>query len=776
MSSYDFRSLSSRDFEELTRDLLQAKWGVFIESFKDGKDQGIDLRYTSLKDKNIIIQCKHYAKSGYKALLRNLKNTELSKVKALSPNRYVLITSIPLSPRNKSEIINLFNPFILVTSDIFGQNDINNLLARHPDVETNHHKLWLTSVAVMNRVLHNAAMVKSEFRVDIIIDKLPLYVQTSSLNKAKRILSEHNFIIISGIPGIGKTTLAEILIYLYLEQGYALTHVTDNINEALGQFVPTQKQVFYYDDFLGKTTLQNRLDKNEDVAIMDFIGRIRKSRNHRLIMTTREYIFQSAKLKYEMIAHGDFELAKMILDLPGYTRTEKARILYNHLYYSKFSANYIDEILQDNFFYKLIDHRNYSPRIIEWMTSQQYVRHIPAEEYGTYFMRTLDNPKRLWEFAFNNQIETYSRILLLALYSLKPPVNIEILREAFSSLQKLFMERFGGETSPNNFKSALQELEGTFTKTYQQSVDFQSASVLDFLEHKLSTESEYIELVLTSATYFCQVANILYFSFENNFDLAQKTIKAAIYRNIKNPEFIFMSSSTEKTFTQNDINMLERVLLLTKLFNKYGDLEYYDWANQAITVTCEAFKKNDYSYGFVIDVKRLMDLILSLTELKGLTEIQMTTILQNLEPLLSIALETVVSLDEIDMLNGAIESHVYLARKYRNIVEEKLRDYLDFSLEDERFQLDNSHDLFNLADTLEKMSEKFSIDTNEHHDNIFGQAAELEAAELEAAEQEAADQEADSLKDEWSGQIFEKQIEEQEIKDMFDSLKNRQIA
>jgi len=44
MNNYDFLTLSPNEFENLTRDLLQKKLGVFIETFTTGKDGGIDLR------------------------------------------------------------------------------------------------------------------------------------------------------------------------------------------------------------------------------------------------------------------------------------------------------------------------------------------------------------------------------------------------------------------------------------------------------------------------------------------------------------------------------------------------------------------------------------------------------------------------------------------------------------------------------------------------------------------------------------------------------------
>jgi hypothetical protein len=86
MSNYTFNSLSSLDFEGLTRDLLQKEWIVHVESFKSGKDQGIDLRCTSINGGKTIIQCKHYVESGYEPLIRDLKNKELPKVKLCKPS------------------------------------------------------------------------------------------------------------------------------------------------------------------------------------------------------------------------------------------------------------------------------------------------------------------------------------------------------------------------------------------------------------------------------------------------------------------------------------------------------------------------------------------------------------------------------------------------------------------------------------------------------------------------------------------------------------------
>ena len=61
MNEYDFLILQPNEFENLTRDLLQKREGVFVESFTIGRDGGIDLRFSSPKgQKQVIIQAKRY--------------------------------------------------------------------------------------------------------------------------------------------------------------------------------------------------------------------------------------------------------------------------------------------------------------------------------------------------------------------------------------------------------------------------------------------------------------------------------------------------------------------------------------------------------------------------------------------------------------------------------------------------------------------------------------------------------------------------------------------
>ncbi|MCB2299862.1 restriction endonuclease [Clostridium tagluense] len=109
MSDYDFKQLSSYDFEILIRDLLQEEYGVILESFKQGRDNGIDLRYTEGEECRLIVQCKNFANSLFSDLKKVL-NQETIKISKLKFQRYILATSIGLTPSRKDKIFEILKP------------------------------------------------------------------------------------------------------------------------------------------------------------------------------------------------------------------------------------------------------------------------------------------------------------------------------------------------------------------------------------------------------------------------------------------------------------------------------------------------------------------------------------------------------------------------------------------------------------------------------------------------------------------------------------------
>jgi hypothetical protein len=152
--AHDFSSLSPSEFEDLTRDLLGRELGVRFEAFTDGPDDGMDGRHAAAKG-DVILQAKHYYRSGFSKLKTAMKQ-ERGTIDALSSKRYLLATSVALTPANKAAVAAEIGPALNGSGDIFGLEDLNGLLRKFPVVESAHPKLWQQSGAVLKTLITDA--------------------------------------------------------------------------------------------------------------------------------------------------------------------------------------------------------------------------------------------------------------------------------------------------------------------------------------------------------------------------------------------------------------------------------------------------------------------------------------------------------------------------------------------------------------------------------------------------------------------------------------------
>lgn len=638
MPDYDFKSLSPIDFEILVRDLLQEEFGVRLESFKSGRDQGIDFRYCSSGDHTLIIQCKHYAESSYSGLLRQLKIDELEKVKKLSPNRYILATSLGLTPLQKQEIMKLFEPFILSPSDIYGKNDLNNLLTRFPIIEKQNFKLWLASIPILEDILHSKIKNATRDALKTIQVHAKYYVRNDSFIDALKILDDNNFCIIAGIPGIGKTTLAEMLLLYFVEKGYDIVKITGDISEANSLDHVNQKRVFYYDDFLGQTSLSEKFNKNEDQNLLDFIRTIKNSRVSKLILTTREYILNQARIVYEKIDRANFDLETCVIDLSKYTRLIRAKILFNHIYFSDLPPEYKKETLRERNYLRIIDHKNYSPRIINLMTEFSRVSRIEPNRYIDFFISNLENPFEIWRHAFEEQLSVRSRNLLITMASISGEVFLEDLREAFLAFHQKQSIEYDFVTTPQDFIRALKELEGNFIIIEKSKgrtiVIYHNPSVKDFIQNYLaSNESELLTLV-KAATFYEQLMWLWEFRENNSVALKfrQTIIKNSTHFIVglratihsRNCRLIdYTEFDGQNTYKDNwKMSFEARVSFVVSVVTKLNNDDSKKFLDEMLTVVRERIESKS------ADRKDLVQLLIELKNLGVIFQDQKPTILE----------------------------------------------------------------------------------------------------------------------------------------------------
>ncbi|MDD5071078.1 MAG: restriction endonuclease [Candidatus Omnitrophica bacterium] len=460
MNNYDFAQLNDKEFETLAADLLSAYLGIRIERFKPGKDKGVDGRFFSNGGKETIVQCKHYLKTGYSGLISKLKNIEKTKVSILSPARYILVTSLPLSRENKKEIYSIFYPHIKIENDIYGQEDLNGLLSQHQEIEEKHFKLWISSTVVLREFMNKAILGRSRHEFEQIERKALKYVQTENHNKALKLLKENNVLIISGEPGIGKTTLAENLCLYFMSKGYEFIDIEESLSEAEAIFSKEKKQIFYFDDFLGSNYFE-AVENKKDSHIVKFIDRVHADDLKLFILTSRTNILNNGISYSSIFANSKLRKNEFLLTIEGLCKMDKAKILYNHIWHSKLSESFIDEIYKDKRYQGIIAHHNFNPRLIEFITDIERITVEKPADYWKYIQATLNNPKDIWDLCFKKQNNQSVRALVLLTVFNGGSIKEEALRLSFSRMKNL-----GAITSQTNVANDFSSVASLATSSF----------------------------------------------------------------------------------------------------------------------------------------------------------------------------------------------------------------------------------------------------------------------------------------------------------------------
>lgn len=509
MKNYDFNILSPYEFECFVRDILIARDNLPYQNYASGRDGGIDLRANTLNEELVISQAKRY--KTYPSLKRAL-TSEIHKVKKLNPKRYIVATSVDLTAANKDEIMQMFSHHILAETDVLGKQDLNALLEKNRDIELSYYKLWLTSTDVLQSFLNKRIENNSAFELREVKETVRTYVMNPCFNEAMDILKKHRYVIISGVPGIGKTSLARMMVYVLLskkdenyDQFYFIPNAIEDCSEVFQEGI---KQVFFFDDFLGNTRFTP--EKNFDSKLVSFIHAVQRSNDKYFILSTREYILNDAKNYYSKIEHNDLEIAKCVVDIGHYSKWVKGQILYNHLVDSGMPPDYLSAIKQNKGYMKIIEHPNYNPRIIESFVNQSLHESCDPSQYMHKIMGFFAKPTSVWKDAYEH-LSQMAREMLLVLASMSPTVLYKDWQIAYSYFYEHQHEQ-NGYLDEKDWEENIRVLQNCFILVKmgksERYVQYNNPSVKDFLVDYIKQHSSIQKRLLENAYFIEQLYKI----------------------------------------------------------------------------------------------------------------------------------------------------------------------------------------------------------------------------------------------------------------------------
>lgn len=510
----NYANLSDVDFEELAKDVMEQKLGIKLHTFAKGRDGGIDI-VDDISQCNHLIQVKHYYKSNFS----NLKSTlikEAKNVNNLKPKQYYIFTSLSLTPKDINIIYDLFREYMKSPHhNIIHLNDIENFLNEHEDIIKKHYKLWLSYSGILDKIKSEDVVIDSDSLKCKIEEHNNMYVKTRVFSEALNILDQHRALLLVGPPGIGKTITSEMIVLKYLSEGYSVRYTTDGENlSGLKKSLSDnhdKKEIIFLDDCFGQCYF--KMKDTQSNELLSLLMHVKMNNNKILLLNSRVTILNEAKKNNEELSReiGNNKVKLKMLDIKDISNVEKARIFYNHLFFNEIPQEYRENIRLNRGYLKIILHKNFTPRIIEYITRKNVFKDIKPEKYTEFILDKLNNPEGIWQNEFTNRLEQQDRILLMILYSLtNTSIPLDFLKRCYN---RIISKQASLDSTIDHFSESIKRLLGSFIDFYDKEdkimVGVVNPSVNDFLKNYIENNISGKSNLISNAVAILQLVRLL---------------------------------------------------------------------------------------------------------------------------------------------------------------------------------------------------------------------------------------------------------------------------
>lgn len=351
MASFDLHMLGWRDFQHLCLTVTREVLGQTVASFVDTKDAGRDGAFfgtwspSGLESYqgNFVIQAKHTALPN-KSLTLSLVAEELKKAESLVNSGlcdvYVLMSNARLTGESEQKIRDALISRGVKQVLILGHDWFNQTISASGRLRILVPRLYglgdLTQI-LDERAYGQAAAVLGGMRTD-----LAKLVRTETYERAAEALDHHGFVLLSGAPMTGKTTIAAELALAAVDIFDTRVVALQDSAELPERWNPNERQFFWLDDAFGATQLNQFLASSWQRATPRVKAAIESG--SKFVLTSRDYVLQSA---WPYLKPGTFPLlegARVVVDVADLTLQERQQILYNHLKHGRQDEQFLMQL------------------------------------------------------------------------------------------------------------------------------------------------------------------------------------------------------------------------------------------------------------------------------------------------------------------------------------------------------------------------------------------------------------------------------------------------
>ena len=457
--TFALHELGWSDFQSLCHTVCRETLGQTVVGYLDSNDGGRDGAFTGVWNQSggerfcgeFVIQAKHTTKPDMTLGPADLTD-ELDKAERLARSGrcdvYLLMTNARMTARTEERLDAELRERGIRQSGVLSSTWINKTIAESPRLRMLVPRLY--GLGDLTQILDERAYQQATAVLDSMRTDLAKLVRTTTYEKAVAALDGHGFVLLTGAPATGKTTIAGQLA-LAAADGFD-THVVmlEDASQLTERWNPNERQLFWLDDVFGTTQFAPSLANNWQRITPKVKSAI--DCGSKFVLTTRSYILRHA---LQHLKAGTFPLldsAQVIVDAADLTPGERRQILYNHLKHGRQPNTFLQALVPH--LEAAADHRGFTPELARRLADPTFTKnleHPTASNVIAFF----ENPKEFLADTLTSLDDDSRSALGLIFVSrgwLPSPITLNQSRVEL-------LTRLGGTIA--SITSALTHLEGS---------------------------------------------------------------------------------------------------------------------------------------------------------------------------------------------------------------------------------------------------------------------------------------------------------------------------
>ncbi len=393
MSEYRFDLLGWFQFERLCQTLLTVPYGVSIEAWGGQSDWGRDAWCEGSLDfptpgrsepGPFLFQCKfiedamELKAAGVAALRKNL-GVEAQQIERRideddwqPPKHYVVMTNVRVPSKDRSRVAKTIAKVLPATSvvHLLDEPQIDVMVSGAPHVRLSFPQILsirdLAGVfeAVINRDLDNRSRALLEHAAEL----STVFVPTHAHGRTVSILGRHNFVVLTGPPEMGKSSIAKMVALARAAEDWRVVQC-ESPHDFDRVYRNDEPQVFVADDTFGRTEYVAGEAEAWGRALPRILPQL--DSRHWLVWTSRSAPFHEGirQLDLEGTAANFPDPGEVVVQARNLSVEEKALMLYRHAKVGKLSE--FHKSIVRTYASSIVDHDYFTPLRVERFVSQR---------------------------------------------------------------------------------------------------------------------------------------------------------------------------------------------------------------------------------------------------------------------------------------------------------------------------------------------------------------------------------------------------------------------